>query len=194
MTPLTIAPLLKAHNAFCKVCGSALWLTRLNLRPLIPLIYLAISVPTMLYLCFLIPPMQVADEGRHFLRACQIANGGILSQIDPETHQAGGILPLAVSEFVRDKMQIATLQKEDRLVTIRARLDALNRSSQNQAPLREKRFAAFPSSTIYPPALYLPQIAAIWIARLFTDKVYVWFYSARVLNGLVNILLILRCL
>jgi uncharacterized membrane protein len=138
--------------------------------------------------------MQVADEGRHLLRAFQIATGGILSQIDPETHQAGGILPLAVFEFVHDKMQIATLQKEDRLATIRARLDLLDRSSRNQVPLREKRFAAFPNATIYPPVLYLPQAAAIWIARQFTDKVYVWFYSARVLNGLVAILLIFSAL
>src|SRR5947209_3781474 len=157
---------------------------------LIPFIYLAISLPVALYLCFLIPPMQVRDEGRHFLRSCQIADGGIISQIDATTGQAGGMLPLAESEFVHDKMGPFFLLNEDRLPTIRARLEALDRSSENQAPFREKGFAVFPGATIYPPALYLPQIAAIRIAQLFSSKVYVWFYSARVLNGLVAILLV----
>jgi uncharacterized membrane protein len=157
---------------------------------LIPLIYFAITLPVALYLCFLIPPMQIRDEGRHFLRACQIADGRIISQIEASSGEAGGMLPLAESEFVRDKMGPAFLVNEDRLPTIRARLEALNRASTNQAPLREKKFAVFPDATIYSPALYLPQITAIRITQLFSDKVYVWFYSARVLNALVAILLV----
>src|SRR3954465_3771590 len=88
---------------------------------LIPFIYLALSLPVALYLCFLIPPMQVRDEGRHFLRACQIAEGGIISQIEASSGQAGGLLPLAESEFVRDKMGPFFLLNQDRLPTIRAR-------------------------------------------------------------------------
>jgi uncharacterized membrane protein len=194
MSVSNIVQSLETHRKFWGVRRWGLRLVAAKPGGLISLIYLAISLPTMLYLCFLTPPMQVADEGRHFLRACQIADGGIVSQIDANTNQAGGLLPLAESEFVRDKMRTDFLRDEDRLSTIRARLDALDRSSQKQAPLREKKFAAFPNPTIYPPALYLPQVAATWIARLFTDKVYVWFYSARVLNGLVAILLIFAAL
>src|SRR5947209_11707214 len=155
---------------------------------LIPFIYLAISLPVALYRCFLIPPMQVRDEGRHFLRACQIADGGIISRIDASTGQAGGLLPVAESEFVRDKMGPFFLLNEDRLPTIRARLEAVDRSSESEAPLREEKFAVFPDATIYPPALYLPQIVAIRISQLFSGKVYVWFYSARLMNALVAIL------
>src|SRR4051812_7653808 len=57
---------------------------------LIPFIYLAISLPVALYLCFLIPPMQVRDEGRHFLRACQIADGGIISEIEASRRHVAG--------------------------------------------------------------------------------------------------------
>jgi len=74
---------------------------------------------------------------------------------------------------VRDKTGPLFLLNEDRLPTIRARLEALDRSSKNQAPLHEKRFAVFAGATIYPPVLYLPQIAAIRIAQLFSGKVYV---------------------
>ena len=77
-----------------------------TLERLIPFIYLAISLPATAYLCFLIPPIQGRDEGRHFLRACQMADGGILSQIDANTGQAGGVLPVAEAEFVREKMSM----------------------------------------------------------------------------------------
>src|SRR5579871_3119197 len=94
----------ETHRGFWGVRRLGLWLVTPKPRGLISLIYLVISLPTMLYLCFLTPPMQVGDEGRHFLRACQIAGGGIVAQIDPNTNQAGGLLPVAESEFVRDKM------------------------------------------------------------------------------------------
>jgi uncharacterized membrane protein len=165
-----------------------------TLERLIPVVYLAIGLPVMAYLCFLIPPIQGRDEGRHFLRACQIADGGILAQIDANTGQAGGMLPVAEAEFVRDKMSTDFLRREDLLPTIGERLKALDAASQSQAPLNERRFAAFAGATIYPPALYLPLVAGIRLAQVFSDKVYVWFYTARLLNGLTAVLLIFAAL
>ncbi len=172
----------------------ASWLAGPTSQRLIPFIYLAISVPVILYLCFLIPPMQVRDEGRHFLRACQVAEGGILPEIEAGSGKAGGVLPIAEFEFVHAKMSTGFLRNEDRIRTIRGRLEALDRESQRQAPLGERRFAVFPGATIYPPPLYLPQVAAIRIAQLFLSKVYVWFYAARVLNGLFAVLLVFAAL
>jgi uncharacterized membrane protein len=134
--------------------------------------------------------MQSPDEGRHFLRACQIAQGQFLSQINPRTGEAGGVLPSAESEFVRDKMRTDFLRSQDRLRTIFERLAALDRSVQNQAPLSEQRFASFPGTTIYPPVLYVPQALGIRLARLFSNKVYVLFYSARILNAIVAVVLV----
>jgi uncharacterized membrane protein len=141
-------------------------------------------------LCFLTPPMQSEDEGRHFLRACQIAQGQIVSEFHSRTHEAGGWLPAAAAEFVREKMTPEYFRKEDELRTIGKRLRALDRAAQTQRPIFEKRFAVFPNATIYPPSLYLPQAAAIGLARLFSSKVYVWFYSARLLNAITAVLLI----
>ncbi len=182
----------RSHPGGIRLMAS--WLAGPTSQGLTPFIYFAISVPVVLYLCFLIPPMQVRDEGRHFLRACQIAEGGILSEIEAGSGNAGGVLPLAEFEFVHDKMSIEFLRNEDRTPTVRGRLDALDRESQRQAPLGERRFAAFPGATIYPPPLYLPQVAAIRIAQLFSNKVYVWFYAARVLNGLIAVLLVFAAL
>lgn len=163
-------------------------------RYLVPLLYLTVALPTVLFLCFLMPPMQSPDEGRHFLRACQIAQGQFLSQIDARTGDAGGVLPSAESEFVRDKMRTDFLRAQDRLRTVSERLAALDLSAQRQSPLSERRFTSFPGTAVYPPVLYLPQAIGIRLARLFSSKVYVLFYSARVLNALVAIALVFLAL
>jgi predicted membrane protein DUF2142 len=166
----------------------------LNSRYVVPFLYLTVGLATTLYLCFLVPPMQSRDEGRHFLRAAQIAHGHFMSQIDPVSGEAGGILPIAESEFVRDKMSTDFLRSEDGLRTIPARLAALDLAARGQAPSSEQRFAAFPGATIYSPALYLPQILGIRAAALFSNKVYIFFYSARVLNAMTAVILVFLAL
>ena len=161
---------------------------------LVAYLYLAVTLPTALILCFLVPPMQPIDESRHFVRACQIAQGGWVSQIDAATGRGGGVLPEAVAEFTRHWMNSDFLRSEDSLHSIRERMLALRRDSQTQPPLARQRFVEFPSAGIYPPALYLPQSLGIRIARLFSDRVYVWFYSARVCNAFCTILLIFLAL
>ncbi|MGH9437105.1 MAG: DUF2142 domain-containing protein [Terriglobia bacterium] len=170
------------------------WIRIAALRYSVPVIYLVVALPVALLLCYLVPPNQPADEGRHFLRACQIAEGQILPQIDSTTQEAGGFLPAAVVDFVRDKMDPKYYRNEDRLHTIGARLRALDLAAQRQRPLSEKEFGMFPGSALYPPALYLPQAAGVLLARAFSDKVYIWFYAARVANAVMAVLLIFLAL
>lgn len=153
-------------------------------------IYLCIALPTELLLSFLVPPMQVMDESRHFVRACQISQGGWRSELDPTTGRGGGLLPVAVADFVRHWMDTDSLRSEDGLRTILARIEAIHRSAQQQAPIANKKFVEFPSAGVYPPSLYIPQSAGIRTARFFSDKVYVWFYSARVFNAVCAVLLV----
>ncbi len=163
---------------------------RAKWREFVPYLYLAVALPTTILLCFLTPPIQSPDEGRHFLRAYQFAEGKIFSEIDPKTGQAGGWVPAAASDFVRDKMRPDYLRNEDRLHSIGERMRALNRAAQSQPPLSENKFTPFPGATIYPPLLYLPQAAGIDLARLFSNKVYVWFYAARCFNAIIAVLLV----
>ncbi len=160
----------------------------------VPRLYLIIALPVSILLCFLVPPMQTPDDGRHFLRACQIAQGHILPQVSPTGSTAGGWLPAAAVDFVRDKMNPEFFRREDQLRSIGARLKALDREARKQKPLAQKEFGVFPGSAIYPPALYLPQAIAIRLACIFTNKVYIWFYSARIVNAAVSILLIFLAL
>jgi uncharacterized membrane protein len=163
-------------------------------RELVPFGYLLIAAPVAILLCFLTPPMQSPDEGRHFLRACQIASGQIVSEIDPKTQQAGGWLPAAASDFVRDKMSPDYFRQEDRYHTIGERLRSLDDAASAQRPLNETKFASFPGATIYSPSLYLPQSLGIALARVFSSKVYIWFYSARLLNAMIAIAVIFAAL
>jgi len=134
--------------------------------------------------------MQSHDEDRHFLRACQIAAGQPVSQVDVVTGQVGGVLPIAEADFVRDKLSTDFLRQEDSLHTIRARLTALERWAEKQRPFTEQRFAAFPSSAVYPAALYLPQVIGIRVATAFTQKVFIVFYAARIFNAIIAIAII----
>jgi uncharacterized membrane protein len=104
------------------------------------------------------------------------------------------MLPEAVAEFTRHWMNADWLRSEDSLHSIRERMLALKRDSQRQPPLARRKFVEFPSSGIYPPGLYLPQSLGIRISRLLSDRVYVWFYSARVCNALCAVLLIFLAL
>src|SRR4051794_29384785 len=90
---------------------------RLSLRT-IQYLYVCVSLPTVLLICFLVPPMQPIDESRHFVRACQIAQGGFRSEIDPVTGRGGGVLPEAVANFVREWMNAGWLRSNEMLRTI----------------------------------------------------------------------------
>lgn len=167
-----------------------LWFRLGRWRSSIPFIYLAVALPVALLLCYLIPPTQTSDEGRHFLRACQFAEGQILPQIDPSGQTTGGLLPAAAVDFVRDKMNPNYYRAEDRLHTIGARLRALDAAAQDQPPLSQEEFGIFPESAVYPPALYLPQTIGIRLAQIFSPKIYIWFYAARVANAITAVVLI----
>ncbi len=161
---------------------------------LVPYVYLALTIPCVALLWLIIPPMQVPDEGRHFMRALQISEGQILPQINPALHTSGGWLPAAAVEFVRDRMNPEFYRREDYLRNIPDRFKALDRAAQHQPPLSQKEFGVFFGAAIYPPALYLPQAAGIRLARLFSNKVYIWFYFARIVNSLASIFLIFLAL
>lgn len=156
----------------------------------VPYLYLCTALSAVLLLCFIVPAMEPADENRHFLRACQIAQGGWLPEIDKPTGRAGGMLPAAVFDFVRDAFTTEYL----RLHTIRERMEVFERASRLEPPLTQKKFVPFPTAAIYPPALYLPQATGIRIARLFSDKVYLWFYCARVFNAVCAVFLVFLAL
>src|SRR5947209_18927223 len=90
---------------------------RLGLRS-IQYLYVFISLPTVLLICFLVPPMQAIDESGPFVRASQIAQGGVLAEIDPSTGRGGGELPAPVADFGHQWKSGSCLQSNAILRTI----------------------------------------------------------------------------
>lgn len=156
----------------------------------IPLLYLTIALPSTILLSLWVPPMQVMDEGRHFLRAYQFSEGHLLSDIGAARNTAGGWVPVAVADFVRTAMSPEFLRAQGRLASVDARFEALDHTAQAEPSLNQREFVAFPESTIYPPAMYFPQVLGIWAARMFSDKVYIWFYAARLSNAICSVLIV----
>jgi len=200
----SVAPATVTSNRFLSL------LLRVRSLRLVAWLYLICVLPTTIFLCFLIPPMQVSDEGRHFLRAYEFSRGQML----PDTgfshglfawdshgkptpgvlYTAGGIVPVAVAKFVRDKVTSADfLLREYHFPSIASRLRDLDAAAQ-KPPRREQQFIAFPGSAVYAPTLYLPQIAGILFARLISDKTYIWFYAARIANATASVLLVFLAL
>src|SRR4051812_28990047 len=122
--------------------------TRFEVTHAISYLYLCVTLPAVLVLCLLVSPFQVMDESRHFVRACQIVQGGWVSEMDPQTGRVGGMLPEAVGDFVRQRMLPTSLVADNAHPTIRQRLSALDRESSAQPPLTNKRFISFPSAAI----------------------------------------------
>src|SRR5579884_3960065 len=148
------APATVTSNRFLEL------LLRLRSLRLVAWLYLICVLPTTIFLCFLIPPMQVSDEGRHFLRAYEFSR----SQMLPDTgfshglfawdshgkpmpgvlYTTGGIVPVAVANFVRDKVTSADfLLREYHFPSIASRLRDLDAAAPPRTAIH--RFPRFRS-------------------------------------------------
>jgi uncharacterized membrane protein len=129
---------------------------------------------------FLTPPIYVADESAHFYRAYQVSEGNFV----PENvgNESGGKIPKSLSDFVGLNV-IESTQKFNFAQTFSKSLKLDLNPSQ-------RLNLEFTNVAIYPTANYLPQAIGIDIGRIFTSKVIVLFYLARI----VNLLFLCACL
>jgi len=124
----------------------------------------------------LTPPFQAPDEGNHFLRAYQITEGQIIGTRQGDT--SGGIVPSAVLA--------ETHQFDDLPFHLNARTSAraivtrLTASPRFGSPAMSARsFGEFPNTVRYSPIPYLPQVAAIGIARALGTTIVAALYLCR---------------
>jgi uncharacterized membrane protein len=144
--------------------------------------YLVFGVAAGLIFIFLTPPFMVPDEPNHFYRAWQVADGNMISQ--KHDRRVGGQLPASLALFVNPFLpQIWSKEK---------RLSAGDYEviSHIEINTEVREFYDFNNSALYSPVCYLPQAAGILLARLFTDRVIIAFYLARILAMLTALLLV----
>jgi len=136
----------------------------------------------LLYVCsgllflVIIPPMQVADENAHTLRAYQVSQGQMLT-----THTelgAGGRLPTGLVQFVDTANMHATRPLIDQKFRPRQTWAALGHL--HITPLQQT--VAFDNTAIYPPVNYVIPALGMDAAHLLSDRPLVLFYAARIAN------------
>ena len=136
-------------------------------------LYVILGGGTGLFLAFLTPPFQVADEFFHFARAYQLSRGEIIAPQQPETHYPGGLIPssfrhayaatTAGIEFKPDKKTSLTKTRDALAIELRP---------------RDETFEPF-QSALYAPVPYLPQTLAVAVTRSFEAPALMHLYFAR---------------
>ncbi len=147
--------------------------------PVLPLwlIYGLGALPMVAFLAIATPPMQVADEDAHFLRAVQLGQGGVLAASRPDT--LNGLLPGSAVRFARGLDQPPAAGETVRWYQART---GLRRAGWNSRPVA----AFFGNTAVYPPVFYLPAALAIDASRLCGASLAASLRAGRIAQGLVS--------
>lgn len=108
------------------------------------------------------PPGQTPDEQNHFLRAYEVATGGLISRHMEPDGVGGNVLPAALKRFHDPAAVIDDADSE----TMR-----------------------YGNTALYSPVSYLPQALGIRAALLFTHRTQTVFYAGRAANALIGVVL-----
>lgn len=120
---------------------------------------------------FVTPPICTVDESAHLYRTYQVAQLNLV----PErvfSNEAGGDIPKGVTDLVG-----AAILQDARNYSITVLASEL-RIRESKQTLKVE----FTNVASYPAINYLPQAFGYKIAEIFTDKILVQFYAARLSN------------
>lgn len=132
------------------------------------------------FLLAAIPVFKTPDEINHFFRSYEISEGHLLSEKNPDGISegiggAGRELPKALSDMEESEHFFVDLKLYDVFEMMEYRADTA-----------EREFVGFGNTALYAPGTYLPQSIGICITRLFTDRIIVQAYGARLFNWIVT--------
>ncbi|MCQ8242141.1 DUF2142 domain-containing protein [Rhizosaccharibacter radicis] len=149
----------------------------------LPLLFLLVAGPTVLLTGWRTPPLDVADEGAHFMRAVQVSQGGLVGTVRlPDGQGGNGLLPHGARRLV-DEVGRDPSGPPDRAAEARRHAAGFALGWDAPAP------AFFPNTVIYPPLFYLPAAGGILVGRAIGLRPAATLLTARVLQGLVCLLL-----
>ncbi|MET1033529.1 MAG: DUF2142 domain-containing protein [Candidatus Saccharimonadales bacterium] len=121
---------------------------------------------------FVTPPIYTVDESTHWYRSYQVSELKLISD-NVLVSEAGGEMPAAVTQFV-------TMNMREPGEKFTFSDDTEKQLKLETSDVRDE--VEFTNVAIYPPVNYMPQAIGISIARLFTPKVLIQFYAAKVTN------------
>ncbi len=117
-----------------------------------------------------LPPNAVPDEMTHYLRIFDISRGNLVFAVN-ESGKVGSYFPANIHLSLKNYQSL--------LSAIRLDLDYNNMS-----------FIDMPTSALYFPVCYFPQVMGVFVARLFTKNAIFIIYTSRLFNFLFSTLII----
>ena len=139
---------------------------------------------------FILPPFQSVDEGNHFFRTYQIADGNFVSknisnEIDTSNNQyIGDYIPLSLFEYYTNyEPFIKNIDKKQNFENI-------IRDFKTNIDSEEKKFVSLLNTSLYSPVCYLSQLPGVILAKSFTNNLAIVYYFGRLSNLLIYCLLI----
>jgi uncharacterized membrane protein len=129
-------------------------------------------------LIFIVPPFHTPDEYNHFYKAYAIADGQMTPVVDYQNWDLGGYIPRSLVTVVEPfKRGIFDINYKFSYDTI---------WHYCQVPLNQDDVVLYPFSNTarYAPTAYLPQVFAIFIARVFDCPPLVMTYLGRIFTFL----------
>lgn len=114
------------------------------------------------------PMFHIPDEPNHFLRAYEISEGHLISEL--KGRGAGNVLP--------DKLMFKGLDIR------KSKWSDYSRYWNQRIDRNHPHFYNFSNISLYAPTNYIMQTAGIIVTRLFTDRTLLLAYGGRFLNWL----------
>jgi uncharacterized membrane protein len=129
-------------------------------------------------LATLIPPFQNPDEVAHFMRADQIANGGLLGR------NFGDSIGGNVDASIRAASAYFSDMPQNLMVKV---VPGALASAKAIGWRNETVAESFSNTALYGPALYLPSVVAIKVSKFIGFSVVKSLYLARTLTGVASV-------
>ncbi len=149
----------------------------ININP--SLIFLILGLIFGIIFIFNLAPLNGTDEFTHFPRAYQISDGTFwetkLSQ-----QQYGGSLPSNINNMINDYRDLSRKSTGQQFNSRENQLNSQYMSINNVG--KNNSTAIFTSVVTYPPWAYIPNIAGIWLAKLFRLPLIWYVYLARLIG------------
>ena len=152
-------------------------------RRFIARVYLWIAAPVLILLCFLTQPLHSLDEPAHFLRVVQLSGGSVLPVLGPDRKSTGSYEEAGTRKFAGFYGTGYENYRQWQNKVTPSELSALYAITNGKA---NKQFIQHSNTTIYFPIVYAAPVAAVYVARMITDRPLVWLYVGRLANALVG--------
>ena len=148
---------------------------------LLPAAYVLYGCIAVLLLAWITPAYENADEIAHLVRAESVSLGQFFGQRAPDG-RPGGVLESAIPKSARPFAPLRT----DRAARVSRAMAEAGMAVHWRWP---REGIGYANTAIYPPFLYVPQAAAIWVGKASRMTVLDTLGLARISAGFVGVLI-----